>query len=111
MENKNMEEIIFTIIANAGNTKGLIYEAIDIAKDGDIEEAKKKLEESDEFLNKAHQIQTEIITNEVNGDHMDVTMLFVHAQDHISSAIELRTLAEVIIDLYARIKDVKGEGK
>ena len=109
MENKNMEEIIFTIIANAGNTKGLIYEAIDIAKDGDIDEAKKKLEESDEFLNKAHQIQTEIITNEVNGDHMDVTMLFVHAQDHISSAIELRTLAEVIIDLYARIKAVKGE--
>ena len=111
MENKSMEEIIFTIIANAGNTKGLIYEAIELAKIGHIEEAIKKLEESDEFLNKAHQIQTEIITNEINGDHMDVTMLFVHAQDHISSAIELRSLAEVIIDLYARIKTEKGGKK
>lgn len=42
---------------------------------------------------------------------MDVTMLFVHAQDHISSAIELRSLAEVIIDLYDRINNVQGEEK
>lgn len=41
MENKNMEEIIFTIIANAGNAKGLIYEAIELSKDSHIEEAMK----------------------------------------------------------------------
>lgn len=108
MENKNMEEIIFTIIANAGSAKSLIYEAIDFAKNGDFEKANEKLDESNVFLLKAHEIQTEIITDEVNGNHMEVTMLFVHAQDHISAAIELKTLAEIIINLYTRINKLEG---
>lgn len=98
-----MEQIIFEIISYGGNAKGLVYEAIACAQQDDFEGAEKCLKEADESLVMAHQIQTNIIQAEARGEHHDVTVLFVHAQDHLMAAMEVRTLAENIIFLNKRI--------
>ncbi len=100
---EEMEMIIFEIISNGGNAKGLAYEAIASAEEGDFEKAEALLKEADESLVKAHQIQTNLIQSEAAGQHHDVTVLFVHAQDHLMTAMEVRTLAENFIKINKRL--------
>lgn len=103
MSENNIEQIVFEIISFGGNAKGLAYEAIAAAEAGDFEKAKTLLMESDENLVKAHQIQTNIIQAEAGGKHYTVSVLFVHAQDHLMSALEVRTLADNFIAILARL--------
>lgn len=98
-----MEEIIFEIIANGGDAKSSAYEAIEESEKGNYERAEELLKEADEALKKAHNVQTKIITEEVNGKHIEVSVLFVHAQDHLMTAMEVRTLAERFIGINKKI--------
>ena len=52
---------------------------------------------------KAHQVQTDLIQKEAAGERNEVTVLFVHAQDHLMTSIEVRTLAENIIRMNERL--------
>ncbi|WP_328751573.1 PTS lactose/cellobiose transporter subunit IIA [Facklamia lactis] len=103
-----MEEIIFEIIANGGNAKSLAYEAIMESENGHFEKAEALLKEADESLKLAHNTQTQLITDEVNGKHIQVSVLFVHAQDHLMSAIEVRSLAERFIHLNQRLAKLEN---
>lgn len=100
---ENLELIVFTIINKGGNAKGLAYEAISEAEKGNFENAETLLKEADSELKEAHKIQTNLIKDEANGIHHDVTVLFVHAQDHLMTSIEVRNLAEVFIRNSKRI--------
>ena len=100
---KNMEQIIFEIISYGGTAKGISYEAIAAAQEGDFEKAEELLKEADEALVHAHQIQTNIIQSEAGGQHYEVTVLFVHAQDHLMTSMEVRTLAENFIAILKRL--------
>lgn len=104
---KDIESIVFEIISNGGNAKGLIYEAISCSEIGDFKEADALLEEADVYLTKAHKIQTELIQQEASGNHNEVTILFVHAQDHLMSAMEVKTMAEKLIRINKRIYDLE----
>ena len=104
---KDIESIVFEIISNGGNAKGLIYEAISCSERGDFKEADALLEEADVYLTKAHKIQTELIQQEASGNHNEVTILFVHAQDHLMSAMELKTMEEKLIRINKRIYDLE----
>lgn len=102
-----LETIIFEIISNAGTAKGIVYEAIQASTEGDFQKAKELLKEADEYLIKAHQVQTDIIHKEAQGDHLEVKVLFVHAQDHLMTAIEVRSLAESLIAMNEKIHELK----
>ncbi|WP_195986874.1 PTS lactose/cellobiose transporter subunit IIA [Clostridium sp. D53t1_180928_C8] len=103
---EQMELIIFEIISTGGTAKGLAYEALEAAEKGNFEEAERLLKESDEALNQAHKVQTDIIQAEARGEHTEVSVLFVHAQDHLMTAIEARNLIEKMIKMY-KIIDTK----
>ena len=100
---QDMELIVFEIISNGGNAKALVYEAIEASENGNFKEARELLNEADTFLNKAHQVQTDLIQKEAAGERNEVTVLFVHAQDHLMTSIEVRTLAENIIRMNERL--------
>ena len=108
-EEMNMEQIIFEIISYGGTAKGISYEAIAAAQEGNFEEAENLLKEADEALVQAHQIQTNIIQAEARGDKYEVTVLFVHAQDHLMTAMEVRTLAETFIALLKRVHALENK--
>lgn len=100
----NMEVIILEIISQGGTAKGLAYEALEAAENGDFKKAEELLKESDECLREAHKIQTEIIQAEARGEKTEVSVLFVHAQDHLMTAIEAKTLIEHIIKLHKKLE-------
>lgn len=104
-EKKEQESLMAAmgLIANGGNAKSLAFEAIRLAKKGDIAGARKKLKDSDASLLKAHNSQTHMLTKEAQGDHMHVTLLVVHSQDHLMNAITFRDLAGEMVDLYEKL--------
>ena len=104
-EQKEQETLMAAmgLIANGGNAKSLAFEAIRLAKKGDIEGAREKLKESDKSLLEAHNSQTSLLTKEAQGDHMHVTLLVVHSQDHLMNAITFRDLAGEMVDLYEKL--------
>ncbi|WP_143803401.1 PTS lactose/cellobiose transporter subunit IIA, partial [Oenococcus oeni] len=53
----------------------------------------------------AHNAQTDMLTKEANGEHAQMCLLMVHAQDHAMTAITFRDLAGEIVELYKRIED------
>ena len=104
-EQKDQETLMAAmgLIANGGNAQSLAFEAIRLAKKGDIEGAREKLKESDKSLLEAHNSQTNMLTKEAQGDHMHVTLLVVHSQDHLMNAITFRDLAGEMVDLYEKL--------
>lgn len=104
-EQKEQETLMaaMALIANGGNAKSLAFEAIRLAKKGDIDGAREKLKESDKSLLEAHNSQTNMLTKEAQGDHMHVTLLVVHSQDHLMNAITFRDLAGEMVDLYEKL--------
>lgn len=104
---EGLELSIFNIISNGGNAKGLVYEAMEAAEKGDFEQADSLMNEADEFLTVAHQMQTELLQGEANGDKHDISLLMVHAQDHLMTSIEVRNLADMVIRMNKRLHDLE----
>ncbi len=74
-----------------GNAKSEAFEAIQAAKNSDFDAATSHLKAADEALVTAHNVQTDLLTAEANGAHADVSLLLVHAQDHLMNAITFAT--------------------
>ncbi len=105
-DEKNLEAIM-GLIVNGGNAKSDSMEAIQAAKEGNFELAAEKFKDADASLDKAHQSQTAMLTQEAQGEHMEVSLLTVHSQDHLMTAIAFTDLAKEIIELYKKIDGVK----
>ncbi|KXG78438.1 Lichenan-specific phosphotransferase enzyme IIA component [Fervidicola ferrireducens] len=105
------ENSIFEIIAYGGNARAKAYEAIERAKNGDFDMAEKHLKEADDEMHKAHDVQTRIIQEEAQGIKQELSVLLVHAQDHLMTAMAERTLIENLIDLYRRVQELEAELK
>lgn len=100
----------FELIMNAGNAKSKAMMAIEAAREFDFEEAEKYLKEAEADMRKAHQAQFDMIQEEANGNPVDVHIILVHAQDHLTMAIMAKDNAEEFINLYKMIKEFR-EGK
>ena len=109
MDKEQMELVVFEIVNSAGTAKGLAYEALSEAEKGNFEKAENLLKEADEALLSAHNVQTEIIQAEVNGKGITPSVLFVHSQDHLMTAIEAKTLIESMIKMYRRIDKLEKQ--
>ena len=101
--NQEMEMIIFNIINFAGAAKGLAYEALKAAEEGRYEEVAGLMKEADENLLEAHKVQTAIIQAEARGEKPEVSVLFVHAQDQLMTAMESKILIEHLIAMHIKM--------
>lgn len=88
------------LIMYGGDAKSSAMEAIQFAKKGEWEEADRKLKEAKDSLIQAHHSQTELLTNEARGETTTLSLLMVHAQDHLMTSITFVDLATEIIELY-----------
>lgn len=102
-----MEMIIFNIINYAGTAKGLAYEALNEAEKGNYDKIPELMKEADQNLLEAHKVQTSIIQAEARGEKPEVSVLFVHAQDQLMTAMESKTLIESLIRMHKKIDGVK----
>lgn len=104
MEETALLASIMGLIVHSGNTKSECMEAIQLAKKGQLVEAKDKIKLANDSLIEAHHSQTALLSQEAKGEKVEVSMLLIHAQDHLMNAITFRDLAVEMIELYERIK-------
>ncbi|MCX8958620.1 PTS lactose/cellobiose transporter subunit IIA [Erwinia psidii] len=90
------------IIVNSGEARSQSLNAINEARQKNYLKADELMKTAKEALSRAHQIQTEMIQEEIRGNEQRVSMIMVHAQDHLMNALTVRDLATEIIDI---IKD------
>ena len=105
------ENIIVELIVKGGDARSNALLAIRAAKEGNFSEAEKLMQECNRQLVEAHEIQTDMIQEELNAEEKRaVDLLMVHGQDHLMNAMPVRDLAVEFIELYKmRYADKEGE--
>ncbi|KEK25406.1 PTS lactose/cellobiose transporter subunit IIA [Bacillus gaemokensis] len=102
-----IETQAFHLILHGGNARSCAMEAIDYAKRGEFTEAEAKLQEALQELQEAHRLQTNLIQREAGGEKTEITILMVHAQDHLMNAITVKELASEFVELYRKMSENK----
>lgn len=97
-----LEEAVMEIIVNAGQSRNLCFEALHAARQGNLDEAKSLLREADGYARQAHKMQTKLIEQDAGEARQPMTLIMVHAQDHLMNSLLARELSEEIIHLYQR---------
>ena len=97
-----LEEAVMEIIVIAGQSRSLCFEALHAARQGNIDEAKSLLREADGYARQAHKMQTKLIEQDAGEARQPMTLIMVHAQDHLMNSLLARELSEEIIHLYQR---------
>lgn len=95
-----MDEKAFLLMSYAGMIKAQAYEAFDLALAGQFDEARESINGADETLSEVSAIQKEILNED-----KELTLMMVHAQDHVMTAVEARNLLEKMIDLMEGINN------
>ncbi|HCD1472148.1 TPA: PTS lactose/cellobiose transporter subunit IIA, partial [Enterobacter hormaechei] len=92
-----LEEAVMEIIVNAGQSRSLCFEALHAARQGNLDEAKSLLREADGYARQAHKMQTKLIEQDAGEARQPMTLIMVHAQDHLMNSLLARELSEEII--------------
>lgn len=104
----NIENIAMQLIICAGDARAYSYEALTSTKNEDYHKAEALMEKAEEEIGKAHDIQTEVLQKEAAGEKVDIGILFVHAQDHLMTAISEINLIKEIIEVTKVMNKLKN---
>lgn len=100
------ETIIFEIILHAGNARAEAYDALRAAQAGDFAKAEAHLRQAEEEVGVAHRTQADIIQREAQGEKTEISLLFVHAQDHLMTAMAEKNLIENMVEMQRTIREL-----
>lgn len=96
-------EAVMGLIMHGGDAKGKAVEAIRAAKAGRFEEARALIKEANTALTTAHKSQSALLTQEASGQSVPVSLLMVHGQDHLMTALTFIDLAKELVEVYEKM--------
>ena len=99
-----LEEQVMGIIINAGQSRSLCYEALSSAKAGDFADADEKMLQAQHFAREAHLVQTQLIEADEGEGKTKMTLVMVHAQDHLMTSMLARELVAALIELHEKVQ-------
>lgn len=100
----DIEMVIMKLVVSSGNARSTAIEALRAARDENFEYSDKLMNEADQMILQSHQVQTEMIQNELNGEKVEVGLLMVHAQDHLMNAMTVMDLCKEMIEILKKQK-------
>jgi len=103
-EQNDLEEVVMGLIINSGNARSLAYTALKQAKQGDFVTAKTTMDLSRKALSEAHLVQTQLIKSDEGEGKMKVSLVLVHAQDHLMTSMLARELVAELIELHEKLQ-------
>ena len=103
-EAEELEEVVMGLIINSGQARSLAYAALKQAKQGDFAAAKTMMEQSRMALSEAHLVQTQLIESDEGEGKMKVSLVLVHAQDHLMTSMLARELVAELIELHEKVQ-------
>jgi Phosphotransferase system cellobiose-specific component IIA len=104
MDDSNFDQD-FQLIASAGMSKSNSMEAIINAREGNFEKAHQLLKKAEENLNEAHTVHFQMLQKEASSEaKKEMSLIPVHAQDHLTMATIYHDMAIDIVNLYELAK-------
>ena len=104
MDEKTVEQSM-QLILHSGTGRSMVIEAVrDMLKDGDVDAAKEKIEEGGKEIGQAHDTQTAMMSAECDGQPVEKSILLIHAQGHFMTALAVRDMANLLVEMYAALK-------
>ncbi|ENM5775979.1 PTS lactose/cellobiose transporter subunit IIA [Vibrio mimicus] len=94
------ELVVMEIICNAGEARSLCFEALRLSRARDFAQAEEKLRQGRVCLNKAHLVQTKLIEEDQGEGKVPMTLVMVHAQDHLMTTILAHELATEMVAMH-----------
>ena len=98
-----LELISFQIISAVGTARSMYIEAIQLAKEGKIAEAREQIVEGETVFTEGHHAHAQLIQQEANGEKVEFQLLLMHAEDQLMSAEGFKIIATEFIDVYERM--------
>lgn len=92
------------IIANAGEGRSLAMMAVHYARLNQIAEAEESLAKAKSSITKGHQAHSELLFHDAQEQDLTVSLLMVHAADHLTGAEIMGEMAEEFIFLYKELR-------
>ncbi|MGM0523129.1 MAG: PTS lactose/cellobiose transporter subunit IIA [Bacillota bacterium] len=102
MDNEKIMAVIMGIITHSGDAKSHAMEVIKAAREGEFEKADDSIKQAERAFVEAHHSQTALLTKEAQGQETEVSLLMVHAQDHLMTSMTFTDLAKEIIFLHQK---------
>lgn len=109
MQNSSIAEMSFEIVSLAGDARATFLKMLDEAKEFQnkknsekqqiISELKSQYKEASELLIECHKKQTVLIQAEAQGKRTELSMLLIHAQDHLMTAMLLQDMVKYLLHL------------
>lgn len=93
----DFEQTVMELLINAGEARSHAMSAIQSARKREWQQADEALAASAEAAKAAHRIQTQLIGADESEGKLPMTLILVHAQDHLMNAMLCRDLAEEIV--------------
>lgn len=107
-EEFDINQVAMTVILNAGNARENIDTALAMMANFNFAEASEQLQLAESQLLKAHNAQTNVIQRQADGENMEYSLLFVHAQDTmmtINTELRMsRKMQPIFVALYEQMK-------
>ena len=98
---------LMQLIVKSSKVTTLAMQSMKSALAGDISSARSILDEAKAKGVEAHNVQTEMIQQEIRGEGLTTTLLSVHAQDHFMNSHLLLEVVNIIVDQQEQIEALK----
>lgn len=105
---EGLELIAFNIIGMVGSAKSKVMESMTKARTGEFEAAEQLIKEANEFLVQGEKEHFQVITQEAKEKNVELTLLFMHAEDQLMSTVTLRDVANEMIENYRMMFNLKS---
>lgn len=96
MNDIRLDMVSFSILKNARQAKTLAYQALKKARNGELEEAVRLLDESEQAAALAQESEAELLTFDMTGREY----LREHSRDHLASSLMATEMIRGMVDLY-----------
>lgn len=104
-EKDQLQQKAFKIIAEAGSAKSLAVLALQAAKVQRVQEAEQKLKKARQYFNEAHHYHHDLVQKEAQGIDVQLSLIFMHAEDQLMSSETIIILVEEMIQMYQLIHE------
>ncbi|EEW37542.1 PTS lactose/cellobiose transporter subunit IIA [Granulicatella adiacens ATCC 49175] len=98
---------LMQLIVKSSKVTTLAMQSVKSALAGDISSARGLLDEARAKGVEAHNVQTEMIQQEIRGEGDSPTLLSVHAQDHFMNSHLLLEVVDIIVNQQEQIETLK----
>ena len=103
--NSQILNVAMEMILYAGEARNLSIKAMQLELGGEKENAHKSLILAKENMKKAHLCQTKVIQEEARGSKVEISLLFIHAQDTLMTVATEINIMEQMINMNRHLEE------